>query len=234
MRLVGVHGPSGGKGKLLSLELVPTGASHHELPRNFLPALLPIDAGIVDEHSNLIDASVISDQAEPAPRHSSKLVFVLNEPVIVELVLVDGALVVGSDRVIRAQFLQWDYVCPHALDLHLSLKVPLESCKEETVGGLLDFSDFDVLGFLDGFPMLGMLHVQSFGNVANAVRLGLLLSSNKHLFSGLIIEKFQRLSCVVDELHPGDAVGDRAGIFGEDDGGRAKELALLGQVLDLL
>ena len=127
VRLVRVHRPSRGKGKLLSLELVPAGPPHHELPRDFFPALLPVDAGIVDEHSNLIDAGVISDQAEPAPRHSPKLVLVLNETVIVELVLVDGALVVGSDGVIGAQLLQWDYVCPRALDLHLSLKVPLES-----------------------------------------------------------------------------------------------------------
>ena len=133
VRLVGIHGPSRRELELLGFELVPTGPSHHELPRNFAPSLLPIDPGIVDKDSHLIDTGVVSDQTEPTPSHRPKLVLVLYETVIVELVLKDGALVVCGDGVIRAKFFQRDYVSPHTLDLDLALEVTLEGGQEETV-----------------------------------------------------------------------------------------------------
>ncbi len=45
-----------------------------------------------------------------------------------------------------------------SLDLDIPLKVPLEGSEEEAIGTLVDLGNLDVFGFLDGLPMLRMLH----------------------------------------------------------------------------
>lgn len=234
MRLVGVHGPSGRELELLSLQLLPTGPLDHELPRDPAPALLPVQPRIVDQHGDVVDPRVVAHQGEPAIRHRPELVFVLDETVIVELVLVDGALVVRGYRVARAQFLDWDDAVRHALYLDVALEAPLEGREEETVGTLVDLGDLDVLGLFDGLPMLGMLDVQPFRDVADRIRSRLLLRRDEVLLPGSVVQESQGLPGIVGKDGPREGIADDAGALAEDDGGRPEELAFLGQVLDLL
>lgn len=100
VRLVGVHGPAHRKIKLLLLEVGPAAALHHELPRDLGPALFPVDARIVDQHCYFVDSSVVADQCEPAVGHRPELVLVLDEPVVIQLILVHRALLVESDGIV--------------------------------------------------------------------------------------------------------------------------------------
>lgn len=198
------------------------------------PALLPIQPGIVDQDSNIVDAGVVAHQGEPTIGHGSELVLVLDETVIVELVLVDGALVVCSYRVVLAQLLHWDNCVRHSFYLDLTLEVSLERSEEETIRTLIDLRDLDVLGFFNGLPMLGMLDKQAFRDVADTVRSWLLLRTNEALLPCSIVQKSQSLPSIVGKDGPREGIADDAGILAEDDGGGSEKYAFLGQVLDLL
>lgn len=232
--LVGVHGPAHREVELLLLELGPTATPHHELPRDLAPPLLPVQPGVVDEHCYLIDSSVVSNKGEPAAGHSSELVLVLDESVVVEFVLVDGALLVEGDGVVLAELVQGDHIFLHPLHLHLALNVPLEGRQEETVGTLLYLGYLDVLGLLDGLPVLGMLHEETLRQVTDAVGLRLGSDRDEGLRPLLVVDELQRPFCVEHQTHLRALLGDHAVILAEDNGRRPEEPALLSQLLDVI
>jgi hypothetical protein len=126
MRLIGVHVPSRREFKLLGLEFVPTGPLNHELSCNPVPSLLPIDPRVVDNHSHVVNAGVVADQSKPTACHRSKLVFVLDETVIVELILVHRPLKVKGNRIVGPELLQWDYAFIDSFNLYLTFQMALE------------------------------------------------------------------------------------------------------------
>lgn len=145
MRLVRVHSPSGREFKSSLLEVFPTGSFNLELAGHFLPSFLPVETSVIDQHSHCINSSVVANEGEPAVCHSSELVFILNQSVVIELVLIEAALMIESNGVSWAKFLDRNYWFLNSFNLHVSADMPFGRSEEEAIRYVFNFSDFDVL-----------------------------------------------------------------------------------------
>jgi hypothetical protein len=101
--------------------------------------------------------------------HYSKFILVLNKTVIVKFILIHRALMIEGDRIIWAQFSQWDYPLYHSLHFNLPSDSSLEATQKKTIGAFLHLCYLNVLRLLDCFPMGCMLHVQFFRYIADCV-----------------------------------------------------------------
>lgn len=116
--------------------------------------------------------------------------------------------------------MEGNHILLHSFDLDLALDVSLKGREEEAVRTLLDLSDFDVLGLLNGLPMLSVLDEQPLGQVADAVGLWFGCARHKGLLSLVVVDELKRLPCVVNEAHLRVLLSDDAVVLVEDYGGR--------------
>ncbi len=126
MRLIWIHGPAVFELVLFVFHLLPGVFLDHELSGDFVPTFLPVDSGIEDQNCDIVDPGVHSDESEPAVFHGSEFVVVDYEAVVVELVLVHGALEVEFDGVFRAELVDGDYVLFGFLYFYLTGDVAFE------------------------------------------------------------------------------------------------------------
>jgi len=126
MRLIGVHSPPCRQIRLFLFQLLPIRPFHHELPSHFVPILLPIQSCVKNKNGYAINPSVISNQSKPAIGHRPEFVLILDQPIIVQLILIEGTLMVGSNGVAGTQLLNRYDCLLDSLHFDLPINVPLE------------------------------------------------------------------------------------------------------------
>ena len=166
MGLVWVHSPSGRKFESSLFEFFPTSAFNLKLPSHFLPSFFPVETSIIDQHSDCINSSIVANQGKPAICHCSEFVFVLDKSIVIELVLIEAALMIESDGVCWPKLFDGNYWLLNSFNLHVSADMSLGRSEEKAIRYVFNFSDFNVFRLGQCFPVLRMLHEQSFGEIA--------------------------------------------------------------------
>lgn len=121
MRLIWVHIPTQSKIKLLILQLLPCSFLYHKLPTKFSPSLLPIQTSVINDHSHIVNSSVVTNQTKPTSSHCPKFIFILNQTIIIQFILIKRTLLIECYWVGWTQFVNWNYVLFHTLNLHIAL-----------------------------------------------------------------------------------------------------------------
>jgi hypothetical protein len=204
----------------------------HELSGDFVPTFLPVDSGIEDQNCDIVDPGVHSDESEPAVFHGSEFVVVDYEAVVVELVLVHGALEVEFDGVFRAELVDGDYVLFGFLYFYLTGDVAFEGWDEKAVRAFLNLSDFDIFGPCEVFPLLCMFDVKLFRNVTDGGGIWFLLWTTVVVFAVLEIDVLEGLRGVELEGEVWVVVFNEAFVIGEDHGWRSEEVGLISDFVD--
>lgn len=140
VRLMRIGCPSIQSIKAFSLQVCPFALFDHELSSNLVPSWLPVDAGVKDHDVDFVDSHIAADQGEPVPiGHCSEFILVLDQTIIIQLVLVEGPLLVESHLVVLAKLLQGDYWVIASLGFELTLHFAFERRNEEAVGAFSHF-----------------------------------------------------------------------------------------------
>lgn len=132
----------------------------------------------------------------------SKLVVIVAQTIVIQLIFVQAALVVEPYFVVGSQFVQWDHVFLHSLNFSISLNCAFGWCHKETVRHLFQFSQFDVFWLLQRLPVFGMLNFHFAWHISDIVqwRNSLTIQRVKTTLSLLEIDEFEPISSIVAQF----------------------------------
>lgn len=139
------------------------------MPRYLVPTLFPVNSCVQYNNRYLIDPSVHPDQSEPTVLHWSEFIIVQNQPVVIQLVLINRSLMIEFNWILRPKFMNRDYVLFGPLDFSLSSNVAFKRSDKKTVWTFFYFANFDVFGAGQIFPLFSVFYVHSLRNVGDWV-----------------------------------------------------------------
>ena len=101
MGLVWIRAPFSTELKAMFFNIIPFCLLHHELPPYFVLSLFPVNSRIQDHDNYVIHSDVASDESKPILSHTSELILILDETIIIEFIFVKGTLLIELDLVLR-------------------------------------------------------------------------------------------------------------------------------------
>ena len=169
VRLVRVHCPSTFEVEFLLQKLFVSVLLYHELSSHLIPSLFPINTRVQNDNCHIVNSGVHPDKSEPTILHSPEFVVVDYQSVVVKLVFIHRPLLIKLNRILRAEFMDWNHVLFDSLYFRIALYVPFERTDKETVRTLLNLVDLYVFWRSQILPLLGMLYVQFLWDITDSV-----------------------------------------------------------------
>jgi hypothetical protein len=119
----------------------------------------------------------------------------------------------------------WNDVGWAAFNFEGTFEMPLEGGDEEAVGGLVDIGDLHIFGQPDVLPFLCVFDLELGRVVGDAIGFGVVGWGVEVVLAVGVVDEFEGFGGVVEDGEGFIFVFDLAVVMGEDDGGRAEELA---------